>query len=227
MPSPDPMVFSTEEKTWPELLRWAATLPPDSGAAQIIARGAPIGPEFGSEAGVDDIREGDRAKAPPAAELCLATGYLDDLRKAIAPEDDLYPLACFAFEYRDWWTGAEHRAYWTAHMSLWPKSSGRGGDREALAFSVVEFGLDAVLEQGYARADLERRGILSLAKAMENELREPQLLRLPRVMTQEEFDHRPLLTGHVNIARLAGARGTKQKEISISTVMGIAAKSGG
>jgi hypothetical protein len=189
-----------------------------------LGRGAPIG-EVGIAATFGAMRFGDRVAHPVGSELLLATGYLDDHRRILKPSDGrTYERACEAFAHRDWWTDDEHRRWWASRLHLWPAQKAKGGNREALAFSIVEFGLDTVLATGWTRDDLRRRNILDLAEAMKHELANPVGLRLPRVMLQDEFDRRPLLTGDIVLAHDEGALGTRQPDASLAAIAAVTRK---
>jgi hypothetical protein len=135
-------VESREEKPdwndWPSIVRWAAGLDPDSQAAQAITRGAPVGPPLGVDVSPDELRHGPRIVPPANEPLTVVSGYLDDRRQMIGPDHELYAMATFAYAYRDFWTDAEHREYWRAHLHLWPAREGRRGNRESLAFAILQ-----------------------------------------------------------------------------------------
>jgi hypothetical protein len=208
-------VESHEEKpdwdSWPSIVRWAAQLDPESPPAQIIARGAPIGPPLGTDIEPDDVRLGAMT-APPAGEpLTVVSGYLDDRRQFVGPGHRLYASATYAYAHRDFWTDREHRAYWRAHLHLWPARKGRRQDRESLAFAVMSaksmgVPLETFLSSiGYSRDDLRDRHVLDMADRMRDELEAgPSDVRVPIVVTDEELDRMPLLTAHQTLDAAEG-----------------------
>lgn len=201
---------------WPSIVRWAAQLDPDSHAAQIIAGGAPIGPPLGAEIEPEDVRSGPRISVPPDARLTVVSGYLDDHRQFVSPGDRMYASATYAYAHREYWTDREHRDYWRSHLHLWPATTGRRGNRESLAFAIIsaealEISLDELLpEIGYSRDDLRDRNVLDLAARMREELdRGPSSVRVPIVVTDEELDHMPLITGYQTLDAREGAANVK------------------
>jgi hypothetical protein len=213
-------VETREEKPdwndWPSIVRWAARLPPDSQAARAIARGAPVGPPLGVDVSPDDVRRGPRVPLRGDQLLTVVSGYFDDRRQMLGPGHELYAVATYAYAYRDFWTDGEHRDYWRAHLHVWPAREGRRGNRESLAFAIVQARvvgqpLDETLASLAAtRDDLRDRNVLDLAEKMHTELENgPSDLRLPRVVTDQELDHMPLLTGFQNLDAAEGAANVK------------------
>ncbi len=209
-------VESPEEKpdwdSWPSIVKWAAQLDPKSPAARSIARGAPVGPPLGVEVAPEDLRHGPLTPPPEDEPLTVVSGYLDDRRQLVEPGHEMYAAATFAYAYRDFWTDREHRDYWRTHLHLWPSPPGRRLNRESLAFAVVNVEsigvpLEVFLEEfGYSRDDLRDRHVLDLAERMRGELDAgPSDVRLPRVVTDEERDRMPLLTGYQTLDAVEGA----------------------
>lgn len=209
---------STDERfppPWPELLRWLATRHPPlcerRDLVGLIARGAPVGAPRGFDPD-DRDRPGSLLSDVPEGELYLVTGFLDDNRKAIACGDRMRWLAEFAYLNRDHWTDQEHAEFFVLNLDRWPFAAGRDGDREALALGLLlaeifEVDVDAIIRRmGRKRASLERRDVFDVLNEMRNELEAPKDLRLPRVMTELEYEARPRLPLFVNVRPRAFAR---------------------
>jgi hypothetical protein len=216
-------VDSTEEKTdWLALVRWAARLDPDEPAAQAIARGAPIG-ELGYAAERGKQRE-RLVEPPPGADLLVVSGYLDDARQAVGRGHKLYSIAVYAYSRQDGWSDAEHRAYWAAHLLLWPPKRGRPRNVESLAFAIVQAGVVGVPAEAmpdllaYSHDDLRDRHVLDLAKHMRAELDQPRHVRVPRVVTNDELDAMPLLTGYQTLSAEEGARAARVGSAALHAV---------
>jgi hypothetical protein len=230
IPTQTPPVESQDEKPdwndWPSIVRWAAQLEPDSQAALVIARGAPVGPSPGADVALEDMRHGPRLVAPADEPLTVVSGYLDDRRQMIGPDHRLYASATYAYAYRDYWTNREHRDYWRTHLHLWPSRKGRRSDRESLAFAIVNaetigVALDELLSAiGYTRDDLRDRNVLDLADRMRAEIDAgPTGVRVPLVVTDDELDGIPLLTTHQALDVEEGAANVKGSALARDVVI--------
>ncbi len=71
------------------------------------------------------------------ARLALQSGRLDDHRREITADDDLWNDACRCFLERDEIDGAQHADDMRALCERWPRREGAPGDREALAVTLA------------------------------------------------------------------------------------------
>jgi hypothetical protein len=165
--------------------------------------------------------------------LTVVSGYLDDRRRFVGPDHQLYALATYAYARRDFWTDTEHRDYWRAHLHMWPSKQGRGGNRESLAFAIVNaqtMGMpleDLMSAIGYTKDDLRDRNVLDLAARMNAEIDAgPSDVRVPIVVTDEELDHMPLLTARQTLDPREGAANVKVSALAKDVVMRSATEAG-
>lgn len=80
-------------------------------------------------------------KAPRFPRLHVLTGFRDDPRRGLTPDDALYLTAQHALEQQDDWSYQEHDDFWAAALPQWPAAPGRRPSREGL--SVAAAGLAA------------------------------------------------------------------------------------
>jgi hypothetical protein len=145
--------------------------------------------------------------------LFLLSGFLDDRRDEapLAPEHPHFALFAHVRFHQDAWNRFEHRSFWEASLDLWPAKRGNRANRYALAYAFVLARCLDVPEAamidglGHTRESLRSREVFKLANLMSEELEHPTPLRslphkarLPRVVTEEERDHTPLIVSTSN-----------------------------
>jgi hypothetical protein len=180
--------------------------PDESDRRAPVLRGAPTTPRV-VEMDRGQLRLGPVVQPPSGAVLRVVTPTLDDERQAFRAGDVLYPVLAFAFARRDWWTDDEHRDYWAHHLHLVPRKPGKPRDIEALAFAIVEAEVSGVeARQLWKRLEFHPDGLrpsrelATVIGRMRSELGlatasvERECYRVPRVVTDEEYARRPLLS---------------------------------
>lgn len=85
--------------------------------------------------------KGPGRNAPRFPRLHVLTGFRDDPRRGLTPDDSLYLTAQHALEHQDDWSYQEHADFWAAVLPQWPAPLGRPPSRDGL--SVAAAGLAA------------------------------------------------------------------------------------
>jgi hypothetical protein len=153
-----------------------------------------------------------RADNEPPVPLHLASGFLDDRRRALEPDAKHYAVFRHALRWQDTWREGEHWSFWGAALPLWPRGSGgKYSHSDALAYAIVlavrrGVDLEAFLSKlngelarlppiaglssrEFTYKGLERRRVLWTAIKMLETPQHPyqESGRIPRVVTDDEL----------------------------------------
>jgi hypothetical protein len=129
-----------------------------------------------------------KAKEPEA--LGLLTGYFDDNRAEILPDDRLYRVFATAHSKQDGWSDEAHREFWTDHLGLWRGRPRNRSNVDALAFMFATgasdgFTFEQILEElpGRTRNDLRDRVFKRAKRMLASIERPPAPPGLPQAQT--------------------------------------------
>jgi hypothetical protein len=142
----------------------------------------------------------------------LITGYPDDSRRPLTPDNELWSVFAFAWRWQDTWLSTpsgtkQHEDFWLAHLHMWPAKRGGRPNREALALALFEADRRNVPRQQMIEAlhmdidDLRDRDVLSLAARMRSDWDRGVSMVAPRVLTDDEYESRdrPVLLFDINL----------------------------